>query len=88
MQFRPLEQQLTTLTIQDLDKSSFIDFISQSTMKNQGRNQSMVLSRHENHSMDKDRNGRSEIRGRSPGSPKGILKSTILNKSNHFRTDQ
>lgn len=82
MQFRPLEQQLTTMTIQDLDKSSFIDFISQSTMKNQGRNQSM------SHSMDKDRNGRREIRGRSPGSPKGILKSSIVAKSNNFKIDQ
>lgn len=45
MQFRPLQQQLTSLTIQDLDKSSFIDFISQNALKNQTRNQSMIHGR-------------------------------------------
>jgi hypothetical protein len=53
MQFKALEQKLTSLTIQDLDKSSFIDFISQTTFKNQNRNQSMILSRYDNHSVEK-----------------------------------
>jgi hypothetical protein len=87
MQFRPLEQQLTSLTIQDLDKSSFIDFISQSTLKSQTRNQSMALPRHENNSVDKDRHGRSEIRGRSPGSQKDVIKSTVISNSNYFKPD-
>jgi hypothetical protein len=88
MQFRPLEQRLTTLTVQDLDKSSFIDFISQTTLKTQNRNQSMILSRQENNSLEKDRVTRSEFRGISPGSPKSIVKSTIISKGSHVKFDQ
>lgn len=38
--------------------------------------------------MDKDRQGRSEIRGQSPGSPKGVLKSSVISRSNYFKTDK
>lgn len=62
MQFKALDQKLTSLTIQDLDKSSFMDFISQTAFKAQNRNQSMILSRYESQSAEKrdqERVGRS-----------------------------
>jgi len=38
LQFFGLEQKMTQMTVHDLDKSSFIDFISQSALKNQHKN--------------------------------------------------
>jgi hypothetical protein len=51
MQFKAIDQRLTSLAIQDLDKSSFIDFISQNALKNQTRNQSAILTRLESQSI-------------------------------------
>jgi hypothetical protein len=89
MQFKATEQKLTSLTIQDLDKSSFIDFISQTALKGQTRNQSLIQSRNESHSLEKrdiEKPSRSEIRGKSPVSPQpfSINKSGISSRANNI----
>jgi len=42
MNFTPIEQKLTSMGIQDLDRSSFIDYISQTALKAQPRNLSQI----------------------------------------------
>lgn len=44
MQFHLIDQKLTTMKMQELDKSSFIDFISQIAMKNP-KNNGLVKSK-------------------------------------------
>ena len=44
MQFKALDRRLTTLALQDLDKSSFLDFVAQTAFKGPARAQSMIQS--------------------------------------------
>jgi hypothetical protein len=44
MQFKALDRRLTTLALQDLDKSSFLDFVAQTAFKAPARAQSMIQS--------------------------------------------
>ena len=56
MQFNPIEQILTKMTLQDLDRSSFIDYIAQNAIKSQNRSSLMGhsgLKHQESKSIDK-----------------------------------
>lgn len=48
MQFALVDQKLTNMKVQDLDRSSFIDYISQVSLKNQ-KNGPILIRNEENH---------------------------------------
>lgn len=59
MQFATQEQKLTSMSIQNLDRSSFIDYISQSALKTQPKNHSIHMRQVESMSFEKDNKERS-----------------------------
>ena len=65
LQFFALEQKLTSLTVNDLDRSSFIDFISQSALKNNPR-QTALSARPADFSFEKDRSRSPNIDPKQP----------------------
>jgi hypothetical protein len=50
MQFKTLEQALTSMSIQNLDRSSFAEYIARSEFKSHNKYESIVLAKYHNKS--------------------------------------
>ncbi len=53
MQFKTLEQALTSMSIQNLDRSSFAEYIARSEFKSHNKYESIVLAKYHNKSQQK-----------------------------------